>query len=245
MRDALCFQQTMLAWQPILRRAGKFQRLPDVEVPGVVDGGLDAECLPFLVVLLNATSPIIDVQGWDYASVMTRVHDPGIAGIFSRLVSLLSAINRAFLVLCRPKRHLSGEETSREAHQLRHLCAGLFKAHHVNLLIFHAALVDGTLDFRRCRMNRSAPSSICRPRSRLNASGRCEVDPKGWTEFRRFLDGVAACPGGGPKAAIHSGLIRRSGRIPALPYPPIKPLHCTAVSVNRKGKTIHSGKKQR
>ena len=28
------------------------------------------------------------------------------------------------------------------------------------------------------------------------------------------------------------GLSRRSGRIPALPYPPIKPLHCTAVADN-------------
>ena len=27
-----------------------------------------------------------------------------------------------------------------------------------------------------------------------------------WTKFRPFLDGGAGCPGGGPKAAIHSGL---------------------------------------
>jgi hypothetical protein len=33
-----------------------------------------------------------------------------------------------------------------------------------------------------------------------------EVDPVVWPKFRRFLDGAAGCPGGGPKAAIHSGL---------------------------------------
>jgi len=41
------------------------------------------------------------------------------------------------------------------------------------------------------------------------------------------------------------GLNRRSGRIPALPYPPIKPLHCTAVAEKHQSKTIHSGRKQR
>ena len=41
------------------------------------------------------------------------------------------------------------------------------------------------------------------------------------------------------------GLSRRSGRIPALPYPPIKPLHCTAVAENHQSKTIHSGGEQR
>src|SRR5215471_4532925 len=33
-----------------------------------------------------------------------------------------------------------------------------------------------------------------------------EVDPVVWTKFRQLLDGGAGCPGGGPKAAIHSGL---------------------------------------
>src|SRR5437899_2253695 len=32
------------------------------------------------------------------------------------------------------------------------------------------------------------------------------------------------------------GLSRRSGRIPALPYPPIKPLHCTAIADMHKRK---------
>ena len=41
------------------------------------------------------------------------------------------------------------------------------------------------------------------------------------------------------------GLSRRSGRIPALPYPPIKPLHCTAIADMHKSKIIHSGRKQR
>lgn len=35
--------------------------------------------------------------------------------------------------------------------------------------------------------------------------------------LRPSLSGVAGCRRGGPKGAIHSGLIRRSGRIPALP----------------------------
>ena len=33
------------------------------------------------------------------------------------------------------------------------------------------------------------------------------------------------------------GLSRRSGRIPALPYPPIKPLHCTAIADMHKRKS--------
>jgi len=41
------------------------------------------------------------------------------------------------------------------------------------------------------------------------------------------------------------GLNRRSGRIPALPYPPIKRFHCTAASEIRKAKNIHSGKQLR
>lgn len=41
------------------------------------------------------------------------------------------------------------------------------------------------------------------------------------------------------------GLNRRSGRIPALPYPPIKPFQCTAGAATGKAKNIHSGKKQR
>ena len=41
-----------------------------------------------------------------------------------------------------------------------------------------------------------------------------EVDPKGWTKFRRFLDGAAGRPGGGTKAAIHSGLESALGSRP-------------------------------
>jgi len=41
------------------------------------------------------------------------------------------------------------------------------------------------------------------------------------------------------------GLNRRSGRIPALPYIPIKHFDCTADAVCSKEETIHSGKKQR
>jgi hypothetical protein len=37
-------------------------------------------------------------------------------------------------------------------------------------------------------------------------------------------------------------LNRCSGRIPALPYPPIKQIDCTAGSVCCKEQTIHSGK---
>jgi hypothetical protein len=41
------------------------------------------------------------------------------------------------------------------------------------------------------------------------------------------------------------GLIRRSGRIPALPYPPIKHFDCTAGAVFSKEESIHSGKQKR
>ena len=58
-----------------------------------------------------------------------------------------------------------------------------------------------------------------------------------------------SCGGVDQKAARRPpstpGLSRRSGRIPALPYPPIKPLHCTVIADKRKRKTIHSGRKQR
>jgi hypothetical protein len=43
-----------------------------------------------------------------------------------------------------------------------------------------------------------------------------EVDPIVWTEFCRFLDGAAGCPGGGPKAAIHSGLESALGSHPCV-----------------------------
>ena len=44
----------------------------------------------------------------------------------------------------------------------------------------------------------------------------CEVDPVVWTKFCRFLDGAAGCPGGGPKAAIHSGLDSALGSHPCV-----------------------------
>jgi catechol 2,3-dioxygenase-like lactoylglutathione lyase family enzyme len=43
-----------------------------------------------------------------------------------------------------------------------------------------------------------------------------EVDPIVWTKFRRFLDGAAGCPGGGRKAAIHSGLDSALGSHPCV-----------------------------
>jgi hypothetical protein len=43
-----------------------------------------------------------------------------------------------------------------------------------------------------------------------------EVDPIVWTKFLRFLDGAAGCPGGGPKAAIHSGLESALGSHPCV-----------------------------
>ena len=65
-----------------------------------------------------------------------------------------------------------------------------------------------------------------------------EVDPKGWKKFRRFLGGAAACPGDGPKSAIHSGLESALGSHP-----------CVGLSsyqaqslINLKEKVIHSGK---
>ena len=61
-------------------------------------------------------------------------------------------------------------------------------------------------------------------------------DPIGWTKKRASLDGGAGKSWGGPEAAVHSGLARRSGRIPALPYPPRKQNHCTAAAENCKTK---------
>ena len=46
-------------------------------------------------------------------------------------------------------------------------------------------------------------------------------------------------------SSVLVALSRRSGRIPALPCLPIKPLHCRAVAENHQRKTIHSGRKQR
>jgi len=45
---------------------------------------------------------------------------------------------------------------------------------------------------------------------------RGEVVRVVWTEFRAFLDGGAGCPGGGPKAAIHSGLDSALGSHPCV-----------------------------
>jgi uncharacterized protein (TIGR03437 family) len=49
-----------------------------------------------------------------------------------------------------------------------------------------------------------------------------EVDPKGWTKFGRRLDGAAGNQEAARRPPSIPGLTRRSGRIPALPYPPIK-----------------------
>ena len=43
-----------------------------------------------------------------------------------------------------------------------------------------------------------------------------EVVPVVWTKFQPFLDGAAGCPGGGPKAAIHSGLESALGSHPCV-----------------------------
>lgn len=43
-----------------------------------------------------------------------------------------------------------------------------------------------------------------------------EVDPIVWTKFWPFLDGGAGCPGGGPKAAVHSGLESALGSHPCV-----------------------------
>ena len=60
-------------------------------------------------------------------------------------------------------------------------------------------------------------------------SANSEVDPIVWTKFRRFLDGAAGCPGGGPKAAIHSGLESALGSHPcvALSSYQASPLYCS------------------
>jgi len=67
------------------------------------------------------------------------------------------------------------------------------------------------------------------------------------------LDKISAvlrwCSGLTKTAAVRPpsipGLHRRSGRIPALPYPPSKQFDCKAGTVFRKEKSIHSGKQKR
>ena len=46
--------------------------------------------------------------------------------------------------------------------------------------------------------------------------GRSEVVSVVWTKLRPFLDGATGCPGGGPKAAIHSGLESALGSHPCV-----------------------------
>jgi hypothetical protein len=51
---------------------------------------------------------------------------------------------------------------------------------------------------------------------RATGSVTAEVDPIVWAKFRRFLDGAAGSPGGGPKAAIHSRLDSALGSHPCV-----------------------------
>jgi hypothetical protein len=68
-----------LASKPILRRAGRFFEPPtDGEVAGVVDGGLGAKGLPFLVVLLDSRALVIDVErGHDAVGDHARAETSG------------------------------------------------------------------------------------------------------------------------------------------------------------------------
>src|SRR5215813_4682580 len=52
--------------------------------------------------------------------------------------------------------------------------------------------------------------------STVGTSFSSEVDPIVWTKFRLSLDGGAGCPGGGLKAAIHSGLDSALGSHPCV-----------------------------
>src|SRR6516165_5980092 len=83
-----------------------------------------------------------------------------------------------------------------------------------------------------------------RPAILLAFLGRPETQP----DWASAASREACCglsrrrPEGRPSTA---GLSRRSGRIPAEPYPPIKPLPCTATADRDDKPTIHSGRKLR
>src|SRR6266478_6573905 len=67
-RDGLDFEHTPVGLKSdVAKRRQVVETLSDVEVAGVVDGGLGAERLAFFVILLNARAFVVDVQRRDHA----------------------------------------------------------------------------------------------------------------------------------------------------------------------------------
>src|SRR5437879_2804085 len=67
-RDGLDFEHTPVGLKSdVAKRRQVVETLSDVEVAGVVDGGLGAERLAFFVILLNARAFVVNVQRRDHA----------------------------------------------------------------------------------------------------------------------------------------------------------------------------------
>ena len=63
MRNGLDLQEATVGRKADLPKSRQVpQAFPNIEILGVVDGRLGAECLTFLVVLLDAGTFIVDVQ---------------------------------------------------------------------------------------------------------------------------------------------------------------------------------------
>jgi hypothetical protein len=68
-RDGLDFEPTPVGLKPDPGQCGQVVKtLADVEIACVVDGGLGAQGLPFLVILLAARAFVVDVRGRDHAA---------------------------------------------------------------------------------------------------------------------------------------------------------------------------------
>lgn len=64
MADLFDLEQTAIGLKPDLPQSGQVaQALADIEVTGVVDRGFSSQSAAFFVILLNARSLIVDVQG--------------------------------------------------------------------------------------------------------------------------------------------------------------------------------------
>src|SRR5712692_9224594 len=78
-----------------------------------------------------------------------------------------------------------------------------------------------TIRRRLCSFDLRASSARFRSSRSVFVPYHLTTRPVRWTplfgqNFRRFLDGAAGCPGGGPKAAIHAGLESALGSHPCV-----------------------------
>ena len=104
------------------------------------------------------------------------------------------------------------------------------------------------------QLNGWSPLGLCLPENcRLTQCGDRLFFSLFWGDQRPSPTGPARPESSLPRAVQEAarrppstpGLSRRSGRIPAEPYPPIKPLHCRATADRDEKPTIHSGRKRR